>query len=106
MVSQYLHSLRTAPLDELVPAGNALDKCEGELVAPSKAEDGFDIKVKQESLHQLRKSPELPFCFRLLAGGHLLTVKSVPFQLWTSTELCSVLLRAFFVLLWFSTHVQ
>ena len=106
MVSQYLHSFRTAPLDELVTVRNALDKCEGELVALSKAEDGFDIKVSQESLHQLRKSPELPFCFRLLAGGHLLTIESAPFQRWTSSELCSVLLRAFFVLLWFSTHVQ
>ena len=50
MVSQYLHSFRTAPLDELVPVRNALDKCEGELVALSKAEDRFDIKKDRRVL--------------------------------------------------------
>ena len=66
VVSHYLHN-RKAPLDELVPDKGALKSLEGELVTLSKAEDGLDIKERQQCVDQFRSCPELPFCFSLVA---------------------------------------
>ena len=65
VISHNLHMFPKCPLDELVPDKGALKNVEGELVTLSEAEDGLDIKKRQQCLDQFRNSPEFSFCFGL-----------------------------------------
>ena len=86
MVAQYLDTIRTAPLQDLSHSDFTLHELVGEVAALGKLKDALDIKVSQQAVHQLRKSPKCGFGFTLLARRHHKVLLALFFRLDSNSD--------------------